>query len=213
MLSAPAPPSMTLLPSLPVMVLARLLPVPLMLPAPVGQRQVLDIGAERVADRGDDGVGAGVGGFRDHVAGIVDIVGVVAEAAGHAVGTGATVDDVVAFVAGDGVGEAVAGAVDIAGAGGERQVLDIGAERVADRGDDGVGAGVGGFRDHVAGIVDIVGVVAEAAGHAVGTGATVDDVVAFVAGDGVGEAVAGAVDVAGAGRPGSGSRHWRRACS
>ena len=59
-------------------------------------------------------------------------VGVVAGAAGHGVGAGAAVEDVVAVVAGEDVGEAVAGAVDVAGAG-ERQVLDVGAERVADR--------------------------------------------------------------------------------
>ena len=55
--------------------------MPLMLPAPV-QRQVLDVGAERVADRGDDGVGAAVGGFGDHVAEAVDVVGVVADVGG-----------------------------------------------------------------------------------------------------------------------------------
>ena len=52
MVSAPAPPSRMLSPPLPVMALASALPVPLMLPLPV-ERQVLDIGAERVGDRGD----------------------------------------------------------------------------------------------------------------------------------------------------------------
>jgi hypothetical protein len=104
-------------------------------------------------------------------------------------------------VAGDDVGERVAGAVDV-GAAGQGQVLDIGAERVADRRLHRVGAAAhgGGFRHHVAGVVDHVGVVAVAADQRVGADAAVEGVVAAVAGDDVGVAVAGAVDVAAAGQ-------------
>ena len=79
------------------------------------------------------------------------------------------VEDVAAGIAGNDVGVAVAGAVDV-GAAGQGQVLDIGAERVADRRLHRVGAGAhgGGFRHHVAGVVDDIGVVAVAAGQGVG---------------------------------------------
>src|SRR4051812_27304555 len=56
---------------------------------PFSQGQVLDIGAERVAGRRLDGVDALVERLRHHVAGIVDEVGVVAEAADERVGAGA----------------------------------------------------------------------------------------------------------------------------
>ena len=59
------------------------LPVPL-IAAAAGQGQVLDVGAERVGDRGLHGVGAGAASLGHHVAGVVDDVGVVAGAAGHA---------------------------------------------------------------------------------------------------------------------------------
>ena len=48
-------------------------------------------------------------------------------------------EDVVAGVAGERVGERVAGGVD-GGRSGQGQVLDVGAERVADAALDGVGA-------------------------------------------------------------------------
>ena len=64
---------------------------------------------------------------------------VVAVAADQRVVAGAAVEDVVAGVAGDDVGERVAGAVD-GGRSGQRQVLDVGAERVADAALHRVGA-------------------------------------------------------------------------
>src|SRR6476659_9146480 len=105
-------------------------------------------------------------------------------------------ENVVAGIAGDDVGVVVAGAVDVAAAG-QGQVLDVGAERVADRRLHGVGAAAhsGGFRHHVAGVVDDIGVVAVATGQGVRAHAAVEGVVAAVAGDDIGVAVAGAVDV------------------
>src|SRR6478672_5291070 len=85
------------------------------------------------------------------------------------------VENVVAAVAGDDVGERVAGA-------GERQVLDIVRQRVVgERRQDRVVALVGVLRHHVADVVDDIGVVAKAAGHRVGAGAAVEPVVAAVA--------------------------------
>ena len=95
---------------------------------------------------------------------------------------------------------------------GQRQVLDVGAERVADAALHGVGALPGSLGDHVAGRVDHIGVVAGAADHGVVAGAAVEHVVAGVAGERVGQRVAGGVD-GGRCRSASGSRRWRRACS
>ena len=157
-----------------------------------GQRQVLDIGAERVADRRLHRVGAAAhgGGFRHHVAGIVDHVDVVAVAAQERVGACAAIERVVAGVAGDDVGEPVAGAVDV-GAAGQGQVLDIGAERVGDRGGNSISARVQRFRRHVAGVVDDVVVVADAADHDVGAAGAVERVVATIAGENVDAGIAG----------------------
>ena len=88
MVSLPAPPSSTLLPALPVSVLLSVLPVALMSPLPVSV-QVLDVGAERVADAALHRVGALRRPLGDHVAGRVDHVGVVAGAADHGVVAGA----------------------------------------------------------------------------------------------------------------------------
>ena len=102
-----------------------------------------------------------------HVAGIVDDIGVVAEAAVHRVGAAAAVEAVGARIADEDVGEEIAGAVDVAAAG-QGEVLDRGGEREADRALDPVGALAGELGDDVAGLVDDVDVVAVAAVHHVG---------------------------------------------
>src|SRR5258708_251493 len=59
--------------------------------------QVLGIGAQRVrAKCRDNGVGAFARVFADHIAGVVDVIGVVAGAADHGVGARAAVERVVA---------------------------------------------------------------------------------------------------------------------
>ena len=166
--------------------------------AGAGERQVLDVGAERVADAGLHRVGAFACSFRHGIAGRVDDIGVVAGTASHGVVAGAAAEHVVAGVADEGVVEAVAGGVDGAGAG-ERQVLDVGAQRVADAGLHRVGAFAGGFRHRVARRIHHVNVVAGAADHGVAAGAAAEHVVAGVADEGVVERIAGGVDVAGAG--------------
>ena len=127
MVSAPAPPSSVLLPALPMMTLASPLPVPLML-ALAGQDQVLDIGAERVVDRRLHRVVARVERLRDHVAGVVDHVDVVARAADHGVGAAGAVERVVAATAGEDVDARIAGERIVAAAAGD--VLDPGHEEV-----------------------------------------------------------------------------------
>ena len=111
----------------------------------------------------------------------------------------AAVQNVVAGVAGECVVQRVAGGVDVAGAG-QRQVLDIGAQRVADAGLHRVGALVAAFRHHVAGAVHHIDVVARAADQGVVASAAIEGVVAGIAGERVVQRVAGGIDVAGAGQ-------------
>ena len=117
------------------------------------------------------------GSFRHRIAGRIDDIGVVAGAAGHGVVAGAAVEHVVAAVAGQRVVEGVAGGVDGAGAG-QRQVLDVGAERVADARLHRVGAFACSFGHGIAGRIHHIGVVAGAAAHGVVAGAAVEGVVA-----------------------------------
>ena len=72
------------------------------------ERQVLDIGAERVADRRLHRVDAVVERFRDHVADVVDDVGIVAGTAQHGVGARAAVEDIGAVTADERVGSGCA---------------------------------------------------------------------------------------------------------
>ena len=114
---------------------------------------------------------------------------VVAETAGQQVVAGGAREQVGAGVAGDGVGGGVAGTVEIAGAG-QRERLQVGGERVADRGDDAVGAFIGLLVNHVGHVVDRVAIVAGTARHGVAAGAAVDRVVARAAVDIVGAGAA-----------------------
>ena len=76
---------------LPVITLSAALPVALILPDPV-RRQVFDIGAERIGDRCLNRVGSLARGFRDHVAGVVDNVGIVSQPADQGVRAGAAIE-------------------------------------------------------------------------------------------------------------------------
>ena len=134
-----------------------------------------------VSEPSPDGLGHDVGG-------VVDEVGVVANAAGHGVGAGAAVQVVVAVTADERV---VAGVPDegvrerVAG---ERRGCWLHfpaasrprsrGEGVADAGDDRVDVPSPACAvDHVGAIVDEVGVVADAADHGVAPGAAVQRVV------------------------------------
>ena len=145
-------------------------------------------------------------GIPRHIAEIVDVVVVAAAAADHEVGAGTAVEDVRGVVAPNVVVETVAGAVYRVGP--EKiEVLDIGVERVADRGIDPIDAFIGILNHYVAGIRDGVLIIADAADHGVGAATAIDTIVAVAAGehvdaavavDVVVEAVAGAVDCASA---------------
>ena len=153
-----------------------------------GERQVLDLVGQSEGNAGDHRVDAAEAGILllDHrVADVVDVIGVVAVAALHRVGARSAVEDVVAAqtlelvvagVADDRVGERVAGAAH--GGAGQRQVLDVGRQRVVEARDHRVGAPAGRLDHHVAGMVDRVGVVAGEARKGVGARRAVEDVVA-----------------------------------
>ena len=163
-----------------------------------GELQVFQVGAQHIGQRRADGVGAGVGAFRDGVARGVHHIGVVAQATGHGVVAASAVEHVVAAVAGEHVVVGVATAIDVGGAG-ELQAFDVFTQRETDAGLHEVGSGTCRFGDGVAHVVRHIGVVAQAAGHGVGAQAAVDQVVAVVAGELVVQQVAGGAQVAGAG--------------
>jgi hypothetical protein len=163
----------------------------------VGERVAGDIDGEAIARRGDAGLfdvrrqrvagGAGEGdpdeieafanGFRDDVAGDVDLVLVVAAAADERVAAGAAdqrvvageaAEDVGGGVAGEAVVEFVAGDVDgDSRAGGDGGVFELGGEGIAAGSGEGDVDLVGAFGvlldDDVGGDVDVVGVVAGSA--------------------------------------------------
>ena len=163
-----------------------------------GQGQVFGVCSQRVVDVRLDRVDAGIQGFGDDVAGVVDHVGIVAEPALHVVRAGAAIQRVIArignqrvvavepaqhidaAVAGDDVVERVAGTVDVRAAR-ERQVLDVVGQGVADAGLDRVGAFALVLDHQVACVVDNIGVVAGAALQGIGAGTAVQHVVAAVA--------------------------------
>ena len=121
----------------------------------------------------------------------------------------AAIERVDATAADEGVGQLVAAQGQAGGAGIGAQELDLltRLQRVVDAGVDGVGAFADRLVDHVAAIVDIVGVVAGAAVHDVGAAAienvvaaaTIERVDAIAADDGVGQLVAAQRQAGGAG--------------
>ncbi len=168
----------------------------------VDQGQVLDvdqpIGAKRehvlVGERlclQPDLVDALVEAVDQTVVQAVEAVGVVADAAVQRVGAPGAVQDVVAVRAPDDVGERVAGAAQRRPD--ERQILDLGGQRVVHAGDHEVlatgraGVGVVG---QIAEVVHVIEVVAGAAGQRVGPGPAIERVVARTAGQEVVAAVA-----------------------
>src|SRR5207237_202104 len=148
--------------------------------ARAGEGQVLDVRRKDPGDAALDGVRTGAGCLGGDVADGVDDVGVVAETADHRVEAGQAVQDVVAAVAGERVGQGVARAVDGAGAG-QQQVLDLGRERPGDARLDRIRPAGGDLDRRVPGDVDDVGVVAGPARHGVDAGAAVAAVVGGVA--------------------------------
>ena len=113
---------------------------------------------------------------------------VVPASAGDIVVAAAALEEIGAGIAGDEVGEIVAGAVDV-GRAGKRQVLDraLGVDRIGktepDRQLNRVGAAAAALIDNVGNIIDNVKIVADVAVHIVGTKAAVDGVVAIAGKD------------------------------
>ena len=155
------------------------------------QGQVLDIGAQRVADAALHRIGARAGTLRHHVARCIDHIRVIAGAAQHRVVARAAVESVVAAaaaqhvvarVADQRIVECIAGSVDVAGPC-QDQVLDVGAQRVADAALDRIGALTRELRNRIAGRIDDVGVITLAAEQFVIARPAVQGVVAGQAGD------------------------------
>jgi hypothetical protein len=141
-----------------------------------------------------------IGRLGDHVAGVIDDIGVVAHAAHHGVRARAAVEEIGAVaplkviggpITDQHVVQPIANAVDRRRSG-EEQVLHIGAEAVGDAGVDGVEAAAGRFGDGVAAVIDNIGVVAHPAGQDVGARAAVQPIISRAAGDDVVEAIADA---------------------
>ena len=133
----------------------------------------------------------------------VDSIGVVADAPAHGIGARAAIEGVVARVTGQDVGQGVSGRIDVRRPG-QRDVLDAGL--VGARSGEGHGrideirpCIRGELNDHVAGVIDGVGIVAGAPGHGIGARAAIEDIVSRIAGQVVGQCIAGRVDVRGPG--------------
>ena len=149
-----------------------------------GERELLDVVGQHVVDGGAHAVEAGVGHLDDLVASIVDDISVVTGAAAHEVGAGTTDQGVVARAAIERIGArateqrivAVAAEQRVAeviggehvvrrvagterGIAGERQVLDVGAQRVVHAGEHRVVAFVGALDHRVAGVVHYVDII------------------------------------------------------
>ena len=125
---------------------------------------------------------------------IVDIVGVVAGPAGHRIGARAAIEDVVARIAGQDVGQGIARGVDVRRPG-QRDVLDAvlvrpGSGEGHRRIDEICPCIRGQLNDHVAGVVDRIGVIADAPGHGIGAGPAIQRVVAVSTDENIGAAVA-----------------------
>ena len=141
---------------------------------------------------------------RIHVGGAqggVEPEGVEASAAHHAVVAAQAIENVVGGIAGDHVGDGIAGAVGRCS--GEHEVFNLRTKGVIDRAVDRIGAAGCSFHHHIQGGIQDVGVVTDTTGHGVVASATIQGVVAVrareavgyrIAGDGVGQGIAAAVD-------------------
>ena len=131
----------------------------------------------------------------------VELEGVEPSATDKAVVAGEAAENVVGGIAGDDVGDGIAGA--IGRCSGEDEVFQLSTQRGGDGAVDGIGAAGRSFHHQIKGGIHDVGVVAEPTGHGVVASATIQGVVAVrareavgcrIAGDGVGQGIAAAVD-------------------
>ena len=163
------------------------------------QTELFHVVGQRRADTGVDHVDSRIAGFHHQVIGVVDDVGVIAQATLQGVATFFAVEQVVALVAHQQVGQGVAGAAEVGGPG-QGEVVDMVAQGQAQGGHDGVIAFAAGFLHHVGGVVHPVGVVTAAAHHQVGASTPVNEVGTGVADDRVVQLIARGIDGASAGQ-------------
>ncbi|MNZ61808.1 hypothetical protein D3C78_799090 [compost metagenome] len=167
-----------------------------------GKGQVLEIGAQHIVEGADDSIRTLPGMLENRVAEVIQNIGIVTMAAGHAVRPQATVQHVAATVADQYVVLLVAGAID-GGTAGQLEVFQMSAKAIGDRGADGIVALALVLDDLIPDVVDPVDVVAHTADQGIRplaaiqhivAGQTVQGVGCIVAGDGVVQLVTGAVD-------------------
>ena len=158
------------------------------------QHQRLHARREPAADDSEHHVSPLAGGLVHLVGRVVDEIRIVAGAAGHGVGAGTAVEQVVAAVAEQRVGEIIAVALQV-GAALQHQRLNVRREPEVGGGEDRIAAFIGVLHHRVAGIVDEIGIASGAAEHDVGAGAAIDEIVAAIAIDDVRRGVAVALQV------------------
>ena len=105
---------------------------------------------------------------------------VVAVTAAQGIGAASAVQNIVSAIPDQRIGERVAAGVDRPAAG-KDEVLEIGAERVADTAQHRIRPCIGGLGDEVASGIDDIGVVARATRQGIVAGATIEDIVRAVA--------------------------------
>ena len=171
-----------------------------------GQRELLDVGdgRQRVGDGGHDRIHAALddagrcgivrGRLTDDVAAIIDVVRVVAGAAGHRVRAGLAVEHVGAVIAGQRVRERVARRVDVGRTRRKCQVLDVHGQCVGHGRDDGIGARARRLLRDIERVVYIVGIVAGTTDHGVIAGLAVQDIGEAIAREHVGRAIARCIE-------------------
>ena len=156
------------------------------------QGQVLDSRTYRMSDAGEYLVDAAAIGFIGYIADVIDIVLVIAFAAGHDVRAQAAIQGVIALMTQKGVIAVISKddiAIGIAAAGqigraGQGQVLQIRPQRIINAGHNGIDAaepGIGGgLDDRIADIIDDIGIVTAAAFHHVRPGTAIQEVVTIL---------------------------------
>ena len=147
--------------------------------------EVLDVVGQGVSDRSFDGVAvACIEVFRDHIAGIVDHVNVVAKASAQNISTQTSVEAVVGAVADEGIGQDVASPID-GGVACECEVFHVVTQSESGGAFDQVDSFALQFGDPVEAVVHQIGIVALAATHAVHASAAIQKIVAAATDQGV----------------------------
>ena len=137
--------------------------------------------------------------FDHDITNVVDDVSIVARTADQRIGAGSAIQRIGGAVAGQDIGQGIARRIECRHSG-QRQVLDVGGERVVNARQHQIGPGARGLGHHVRDIVNDVSVVTQAAHHRVGACAAVQHVGGAIAGQLVVQRVAHAIERGGAGQ-------------